>query len=249
VILVEEQVLRDSLISAKSGDPLVREDLIRSHKAFIARISSKVCSRYLSWDNDDELSIALLGFNEAIDSFDPHGGASFHSFVQMVIRRRLVDYFRKEGKHQHLSLSPTNLEDEDEELSRYAVDTSLEQYQENENQEVFAQVVENYVRVLYDYNVTLDDLVKFSPKHSDSKLTLTKVALVLSDVPELMEHLQTHKLLPIKKLQLLTGLKRRVIEKSRKYLIALALILSNPDFYPLKVFMEIPDEPGEKVPQ
>ena len=248
---MEEQVLRDTLISAKSGDPLVREDLIRSHKAFIARVSSKVCSRYLSWDNDDELSIALLGFNEAIDSFDPHGGASFHSFVQMVIRRRLVDYFRKEGKHEHLSLSPTNLEDEDEdeELSRYALDTSLEQYQENENQEVFAQVVENYVRVLCDYNVTLDDLVKFSPKHCDSKQTLTNVALVLSEMPELMEHLQTHKLLPIKQLQLLTGLKRRVIEKSRKYLIALALILSNPDFYPLKVFMEIPDEPGEKVPQ
>lgn len=244
---MEEQVLRDTLISAKSGDPIVREDLIRSHKAFIAKVSSKVCSRYLTWDNDDELSISLLAFDEAIDSFDPHGGASFHSFVQIVIRRRLVDYFRKEGKHQHLSLSP--MDSDDEEVSCYAVDASLEQYQENENQEVFAQVVENYVRVLCDYNVTLDDLVKFSPKHSDSKRALTKVALVLSDIPELMEHLQTHKLLPIKKLQLLTGLKRRVIEKSRKYLIALALILSNPGFYPLKVFMEIPDEPGERVPQ
>lgn len=247
--MLEEQALRNTLISAKSGDPLVREELIRSHRAFIARVSSKVCSRYLSWENDDELSIALLGFNEAIDSFDPHGGASFHSFVQMVIRRRLVDYFRQEGKHQHLSLSPMNLEDDDEELSGYAADTSLAQYQENENQEVFTQVVEDYVRVLYDYNVTLDDLVKFSPKHSDSKRTLTNVALVLSEMPELMEHLQKHKLLPIKQLQLLTGLKRRVIEKSRKYLIALALILSNPDFYPLKVFMEIPEEPEGKVLQ
>ncbi|HZK83480.1 MAG TPA: RNA polymerase sigma-I factor [Desulfosporosinus sp.] len=244
---MEEQVLKDTLILAKSGDPLMREELIRSHKEFIAKVSSKVCRRYLSWDNDDELSIALLGFNEAIDSFDPHGGASFHSFVQMVIRRRLVDYFRQEGKHQHLSLSP--MDPEDEEVSRYAVDSSLELYQENENQEVFAQVIENYTRVLCDYNVTLDDLVKVSPKHSDSNQTLTKVALVLSDSPELMEHLQKHKLLPIKKLQLLTGIKRRVIEKSRKYLIALALILSNPDFYPLKVFMEIPEEPEGKVLQ
>src|SRR5665648_734158 len=131
VILVEEQVLKDTLILAKSGDPLMREELIRSHKEFIAKVSSKVCRRYLSWDNDDELSIALLGFNEAIDSFDPHGGASFHSFVQMVIRRRLVDYFRQEGKHQHLSLSPMNLEDDDEELSGYAADTSLAQYQKS----------------------------------------------------------------------------------------------------------------------
>ncbi|KGK89108.1 RNA polymerase sigma factor SigI [Desulfosporosinus sp. HMP52] len=242
---MQEQVLKETLISAKSGDPLVREELIKSHKAFIARVSSKICSRYLTWDNDDELSIALLAFNEAIDSFDPHGGASFHSFVQMVIRRRLVDYFRKEGKHQHLSLSPMNLEDE--ELSRYDLDTSLEQYQENENQEVFAQVVENYVRVLCDYNVTLDDLIKVSPKHSDSKQTLIRAALVLSHNPRLMAHLQKHRLLPIKELELLTGIKRKVLEKGRKYLIALALILSEPDFYPLKIFMQLPKEPGEKV--
>ncbi len=242
---MQEQVLKETLISAKSGDPLVREELIRSHKAFIARVSSKICSRYLTWDNDDELSIALLAFNEAIDSFDPHGRASFHSFVQMVIRRRLVDYFRKEGKHQHLSLSPMN--PEDEELSRYDLDTSLEQYQENENQEVFAQVVENYVRVLCDYNVTLDDLIKVSPKHSDSKQTLIRAALVLSHNPRLMAHLQKHRLLPIKELELLTGIKRKVLEKGRKYLIALALILSEPDFYPLKIFMQLPKEPGEKV--
>ncbi|MBC2727417.1 RNA polymerase sigma-I factor [Desulfosporosinus sp.] len=242
---MQEQVLKETLISAKSGDPLVREELIRSHKAFIARVSSKICSRYLTWDNDDELSIALLAFNEAIDSFDPHGGASFHSFVQMVIRRRLVDYFRKEGKHQHLSLSPMNLEDE--ELSRYDLDTSLEHYQENENQEVFAQVVENYVRVLCDYNVTLDDLIKVSPKHSDSKQTLIRAALVLSHNPRLMAHLQKHRLLPIKELELLTGIKRKVLEKGRKYLIALALILSEPDFYPLKIFMQLPEEPGKKV--
>ncbi len=245
MIKVQEQVLRNTLISAKNGDSLVREDLISSHKAFIARVSSKACGRYLTWDNDDELSIALLAFNEAIDNFDPDGGISFDSFVQMVIRRRLVDYFRKESKHQHLSLSSMNLEDE--ELSRYELDTSLEQYQENENQEFFAQVLEHFVRVLCDYNVTLDDLFKVSPKHSERKRTLSKVALALSNTPTLMAYLQTHKLLPIKELELLTGIKRKVLDKGRKYLIALALILSKPDFHSLKVFMQIPEEPEERV--
>ncbi len=45
---MQEQVLRDTLISAKSGDTLAREELIRSHKTFITRVSSKVCSRYLT---------------------------------------------------------------------------------------------------------------------------------------------------------------------------------------------------------
>ena len=242
---MQEEVLRNTLISAKSGDNLVREELIRSHKAFIAKVSSKICNRYLTWDNDDELSIALLAFNEAIDNFDPNGGASFYSFVQTVIRRRLIDYFRKEGKHQHLSLSPMNLDDE--ELSRYDLDTSQEQYQEDENKAVFADIVENYIQVLCDYKVTLDDLVKISPKHIDSKQTLLRASFALSNNPDLMAHLKTHKLLPIKELELLTGIKRKVLEKGRKYLIALALILSEPDFYPLKVFMQVSAEPEEKV--
>lgn len=138
-----------------------------------------------------------------------------------------------------------NLEDED--LSRYDLDTSLEQYQENENQEVLAQVVEYFVRVLSDYNVTLDDLIKVSPKHKERKQTLTRVALALSNNPDLMKYLKTHKLLPIKELELLTSVKRKVLEKGRKYLIALALILSEPYFYPLKIFMQITEEPEEKV--
>jgi len=242
---VQEKVLKDTLMSSQNGDTLAREELIRSHKAFIAKVSSKICSRYLTWDNDDELSIALLAFNEAIDTFDSHGGASFYSFVQMVIRRRLVDYFRKEGKHQHLSLSPLN--PEDEELSRYDLDASQDLFQENENQNVFAEVVENYVRVLSVYKVTLDDLVKVSPKHKDSKQTLIRVALALSNNPRLMEHLKTHKLLPIKELELLTGLKRKALEKGRKYIIALALNLSEPEFYSLKNFMQISEELGEGV--
>lgn len=242
---MQEKVLRDTLISAKSGDTLAREEIIRFHKAFIAKVSSKICNRYLTWDNDDELSIALSAFNEAIDSFNPYAGASFHSFVHTVIRRRLVDYFRKESKHQHLSLSPMNLEDE--ELSRYELDTSQEQYQENENEAVFAEVVEKYVLVLCDYNVTLDDLIIVSPKHKDRKQTLINASLALSNNHGLMAHLKTYKLLPIKELELLTGIKRKVLEKGRKYLIALALILSEPEFYALKIFAQIPDEPREKV--
>ncbi|MCB8816282.1 RNA polymerase sigma-I factor [Desulfosporosinus shakirovi] len=242
---MQDQVSQETLLSAKNGDTLVREELIRSHKTFIAQVSSKICNRYLTWDNDDELSIALLAFNEAIDTFDPHGGASFLSFVQMVIRRRLVDFFRKEGKHQHRSLSPMNLEDE--ELSRFDLDASQEQYQETENQDAFAEVIEGFILVLSYYNVTLDDLLKVSPKQRDSKQNLLRAALALSNNPGLMEYLKTHRLLPIKELEVLTGVKRKALEKGRKYLIALALILSEPSFYPLKTFMQIPAEPGEAV--
>lgn len=238
--------LEHNLAAAQRGDPRARDELIRTHRDFIAKISSKTCKRFLAWDNDDELSIAQLAFNEAIDKFRPGQGASFHSFARRVIHSRLVDYIRKESKHRHVSLSPMN--PDDEELSRHDMEFSTEQYYEGEKQAVFAEVVENYIEVLGRYGVTLDDLVKVSPKHRDSKETLIKVAHILSSEPVLLESLKKYRMMPIKELELLTGVKRRVLEKGRKYLIALTLILSDERFYPLKNFTRLPGtSTGEKV--
>ncbi len=46
---------------------------------------------------DEELSIALMAFNEAIDGYDTSKG-SFLSFAKLVINRRLIDYLRKKTK-------------------------------------------------------------------------------------------------------------------------------------------------------
>lgn len=236
---MEEKKIDKHLISAQKGDNLAREEIINSHREFIARVSSRVCNRYLTWDNDDEISIALLAFNEAIDNYKADKGTSFHTFAQTVIRRRLVDYFRKESKHQHLSLSP--MDPDDEELSRYDMEKSKGMHFEAEKQEFLGQVVEDYIEVLGQYGVTLDDLVKVSPKHKDTKENLMKIAMNLASQANLMEYLTRNKLLPIKEMELLTGVKRKVIEKNRRYLIALVLIITEPRFYPLKSFTQLPE--------
>lgn len=236
---MEGKKIDKHLISAQKGDDLAREEIINSHREFIARVSSRVCNRYLTWDNDDEISIALLAFNEAIDNYKADKGTSFHTFAQTVIRRRLVDYFRKESKHQHLSLSP--MDPDDEELSRYDMEKSKGMHFEAEQQEFLGQVVEDYTEVLGQYGVTLDDLIKVSPKHKDTKENLMKIAMMLANQPNLLEYLTRNKLLPVKELELLTGVKRKVIEKSRRYLIALVLIITDQRFYPLKSFTQLPE--------
>lgn len=244
---MDRQGLEQTIRLAQKGDLCARDELIRNHRDFIAKTSSRACNRYLTWDND-ELSVALIAFNEAVDKFSPDEGAAFQTFAQRVIRNRLVDYFRKESKHRHLSLSP--MDPDDEELSRFDLEHSSMQYQEAENQALFADVVEGYIETLNEYGVTLADLVKVSPKHRDSRETLMNVALRLSSEASLLESLIRNKLLPVKELELLTGVKRRVLEKGRKYLIALVLIITDPRFYPLKNFTMIPEISfGEKVPQ
>jgi len=235
-----------ALSLAQRGDPAAREELIKFHRDFIAGVSSKICKRYLAWDKDDELSIAQVAFNEAIDKYRPGRGASFYSFARRVIHSRLVDYIRKESRHKHVSLTPMN--PEEEELSGYDVACSTEQFDEEQKQAAFAGVVEEFIEVLEQYGITLDDLVKVSPKHRDSKETLQRVALCLVNDRELMEYLQNNKMLPIKKMASSTQVKRRVLERGRKYLIALALILSDARFSPLKDFTRLQgDSSGKKV--
>jgi len=231
--------LRQAISAAQKGDSAARDELIKSHLDFIALISSQICKKYLCWYNDDELSIAQLAFNEAIDKFKPDRGASFYSYAKKVIHNRLVDYIRRESRHNHLSLTPLN--PGDEELSRYDVAASTELYLAKQQQAFLAAVLNDYLKALQQYSVTLDDLLENAPKHRDSKETLRQVALCLAGNPELMGYLTKYKLLPIKKLEQLTGVKRRVLEKGRKYTIALALLISEDRFYPLRNFNRRPD--------
>ncbi|RYD02369.1 hypothetical protein N752_23855 [Desulforamulus aquiferis] len=82
--------LKGLIQRAKNGEEKAREELIRNHRDYIIKVSSRICKRYLCWENDDELSIALLAFNEAIDCYEFNQRASFSSFAYTVIHHRLT---------------------------------------------------------------------------------------------------------------------------------------------------------------
>lgn len=234
---VQELSIQQTLQLAKNGDELVREEFIENHKPFIVKISSNVCKHYLTWGHDGELSIALVAFNEAIDKYEPNDGASFYGFAKTVITRRLIDYFRKESKHQLLLLTPA--ESDNDALYDYDAEASLGMYKKEKQNYDFAETVKGYVLVLTEYGITLEDLVQVSPKHRDSKATLYRVAQELCARSNLLQYLIKNKCLPLKELEFITGIKRKVLERGRKYLIATVLILSVPEFKSLKSFTQI----------
>lgn len=232
-----ELSIQQTLLLAQKGNELIREEFIQNHKPFIVKVSSELCKRYLTWGLDDELSIALVAFNEAIDSFKADERASFYTFSKTVINRRLIDYFRKESKHQILSLTP--LESDNDNLFDYESASSYKHYKEEEQKSNFAETVKCYTSVLAEYGILMEDLVEVSPKHKDSKATLWRVAQELCEHSNLLKQLTKTKLLPLKELELLTGVKRKVLERGRKYLIATVLILSDPKFVSLKRFTQV----------
>lgn len=52
-------------------------DFIKNHKPFIISTISKQLNRYISSENDEVFSIGLLGFEEAIRSYDQIKGSFF----------------------------------------------------------------------------------------------------------------------------------------------------------------------------
>ena len=86
------------VLQAQQGDKLCREQLIKYYRPFYLRVASSVAKRYLVLGRDDEASIAMLAFDEAINSYDPEAGASFLSFAEIVIKRRMIDFFRRKSK-------------------------------------------------------------------------------------------------------------------------------------------------------
>ncbi|ADG82049.1 FliA/WhiG subfamily RNA polymerase sigma-28 subunit [Thermincola ferriacetica] len=226
---------------AKNGNHFARERLIKRYSPFVLKITSKVCGRFVHMGEDDEVSIGLMAFNEAIDCYDDNKNMSFLSFAETVIKRRLVDYFRKEQQNKNaVPLSSFETEDEDEsEGTLYHIEAkrSQEVYQQaslaaERKEEIFI-----YNQKLQEFGLTFAELVKISPKHEDARVRAIEVAHLISRDEEIKEYLLRKKELPLKTIEQRVDISRKTLERQRKYIIAVALILIN-DFAHLKQYVE-----------
>ena len=78
-------------VRAKEDEPFL-ERFIEAHEGFILRTASRHAGHTVT-RSDDEYSVALLAFYEAVKGYDPAGGP-FGAYASLVIGRRLADYYR-----------------------------------------------------------------------------------------------------------------------------------------------------------
>lgn len=213
------------LEAAQAGDGEARNQLIHDFTPFVLKVSSQAAGRFLRPGMDEEISVALMAFNEAIDAYDPSKGA-FLSFAQTVIRRRLVDYFRRERNRQY-EVTLSEIEDGDEEGQAISVVDKLAHSawflvvdQENRRLEI-----EEFQHLIARYGITLMDLSRLSPKHRDARDRAIHIGRMIVKNPCYRQHLLERQELPLKDLVREPGISRKTIERHRKYIIAVAMIL------------------------
>nr|WP_082234776.1 RNA polymerase sigma factor SigI [Halobacillus massiliensis] len=229
--------LDDQVAAAKQGDDNIKNEILKQYQPFIAKSVSEVCKRYIDPERDDEFSIGLLAFNEAIHAYSCDKGSSFLSFAKLVIKRKVIDYIRNEQK----SLKVISLDDEysdDEQMEnpleiqaakdRYALET--ESWYRKE------EIIE-FQRELQKYNLTFHELTESSPKHVDARESAIEVARTVYNDNALRQQVLEKGRLPMKDLVSRVNVSKKTLERNRKFIIAMVLILSG-DYVYLKEYLK-----------
>lgn len=223
----EVDPLNARLEDIRQGNREERDQVIRDYLPFIARSASQATGRYIRQGQDDEFSIALSAFNEAMDRFDMTRGVHFLGFADTVIKRRLIDFFRSRStKQRDLPLTQFDVEDDEDNIINYVeVARSIDAYNATEQAKERQEEIQRYSELLKEFQITISELVEFSPKHADARASAITIAKMIVETPEFASFLLSKKTLPLKQLVELATVSRKTIERQRKYIIAVSLLL------------------------
>lgn len=231
-----KKALEEKIKQIQQGDLTLQNELIETYKPFIAKTVSSVCKRYI-YESDDEFSIGLIAFHEAIEKYSSDKGSSLISFAEVMIKRRVIDYIRSQAKHNELRLGLGSQHEKDSEITSIDAELSIKEYNIQIDEQLRKEEILLFTQMLQQFNLTFQDLLEQSPKHADARKSAILVAKVVADNEELSNRLLSKKQLPIKQLESLVSVSRKTIERNRKYIIAISLILIG-DFVYLKDYIK-----------
>lgn len=210
----------------------MRNEFIIQYKPFIASFTSECAHRYVTYGVDEELSIALMAFNEAIDRFN--GKGNFLLYAKMVIKARLLDYF-KSSLYRENKKSFGLYNEEDDEIDELKED-AIQRYAASYEQSIRVCEINELNALLQDFDITFQDLVKSSPKHLITRHYVNNAIQKILERDELVDKIMSDHTLPLKEIEKSFLIPRKKIESYRKYIIA-GIVLADSDLETLKEYL------------
>lgn len=216
--------INDRVTSIKGNDKEINQ-LVEEYKPFIASCVEKATGRYVRYGEDDELSIALMAFVEAIEAYEKTKG-SFLSFAQNVIKRRIIDYYRKEQKHGNVIPIADYAGDSEDENGGFdlSMKQSLQEFSEKEIGEYRRLELEELKKELKTWEISFFELAEASPKAEKTRKAYKDIVRFILSQSHLVDFIKQKKYLPVAEIQKGTGIPRKKIERARKYVVAVVII-------------------------
>ncbi|SHH03708.1 MULTISPECIES: RNA polymerase sigma-I factor [Virgibacillus] len=229
--------LEELVVMAQHGEQSVQNYLLKTYQPFVAKCVSEVCKRYIDIANDDEFSIGLSAFNEAIKSYNRERGSSFLGFAKLVIKRKVIDYIRYTQKNPTV-LSLDEIYDADLLENPTEILAVKKQYQLAQDSWHRKQEILDFKEKLKVYKLSLDELTEVAPKHRDARESAIHTAKVLYENKSLRDYVLAKRKLPIKQLVKKVDISKKTIERNRKYILAVFIVLTE-DYLYLKDYLKV----------
>lgn len=225
--------LDDRILNAKN-DPSEMENLIKEYTPFIKATISKTLKKYIQ-SEDASLTTGMMAFHESILKFDPSKG-SFISYAQIVIRSRVLDELRYETKYEDRVKVALDTESNDELIDQAFIKHSISEFENRKVEDQRKDDLIVYMEVLKSWDLTMEELVKVSPKKKALLELYQSIGKFIASQPDLLKNMRSTKRVPSSVILETFEIDRKRLDRGRKYIIAVTELWAG-DFETLKSYL------------
>ena len=207
-----------SQVRSAKTDSEAADALIRQYMGFIRSETVKFLHTAPENGHEDELSIAMLAFYEAVLAYEKSRGA-FLPYAARAIKNRLIDHYRTEKRHGNvISLhTPLSGEEDGGELLDTIPDTG-DRAEDYVVRTASRREIQEFSEKLAQFGLTFSDVADNCPRQ---ERTFARTQ------PALLKRVEDTGKLPMGELSVGSGTDRKTMERHRKYLVAILLAFTN----------------------
>lgn len=219
----------------KNGDKQLKEKFINDYIPFVLNVVSSFYSSNIGdLKSSDEYSVGLMAFNEAIEKFDISRSRSFLKFAEMVIKKRMIDYFRKTSSigKKEIPFSYFNSQNETELEKKI----NLSGVEQDSGGYEFICELKDFSKQLDSYGLNILYLPDYMPKHKDSRRMCMDIAKKIIENKNIHNKLKTKKYIQMKELSKVIDVHPKTVERNRSFIICLC-ILFDSDYGNFKAYL------------
>lgn len=178
----------------------------------------------LRLEYDDMMSLAMLTFSSCVFQYEPQKG-NFFAFCGTCIKNRLIDESRKQARYEGKLVQ---MLDNDDLLYDDTIDTraSVAAYDLQQERQSLIQEIEAFCVELNGFGIDFEELYVFCPKQTRSRLLCFKLAKEIVSTPQLYEIFVSTQRIAQTELSARFGISKKTVEKHRKYIVALVLLMT-----------------------
>ena len=214
------------LVYAAKTDSEAADTLISQYMGFIRSETVKFTRAARPDGHEDELSIAMLAFYEAILGYERTRGA-FLPYAARAIRNRLGDHYRTEKRHGNVISLHAPAGDEEDRTLMDTLPDARDEIGDYEARSASQQEIREFAETLSRFGLTFSDVADNCPRQERTLAACRRVLDFARSRPDLLDRVEDTGKLPMAELAAGSGVEKKTLERHRKYLVAILLAFTN----------------------